>query len=668
MTDSAEKTRPADNVERRSTLETQVATNPKLLDTITARIAAGDYPKALLGALPDAALDNAHAARSPLESLVSTAPIAALEAIVKLTGRPPMLVRDDAVVMEPLPDFQPGTDLKIVSVQKWLPSVGRIEFLNADSSWGGTGSVVDKRGADLLVLTNRHVAKLVAQRAADGRGVFIRNWQGVRMGAEVDFREEADSRAGDRSRTATVTAIDYLADDLAADIALLRIAPGAYAPPAVFNMAAKDAGFNDLVALVGYPAFDPRNNAGAQAKYFHDIYNVKRFAPGFVTQVTSGASYLSHDCTSLGGNSGSPLINLDTGQLIGLHYAGEYLKANSAVSITTIKKVLSGAFTTVQVPGGVPGREGVAERRRDESHDAAHFTGREGFATAFLKKGTVATPWPGLNAALDATLALPSDTPAERGELRYTHFGVKYSATDKVPLMTAVNIDGGRSKRIKRGDDQWFFDGRIPRAIQLDAANFADPEIDRGHMVRREDPNWGTAEEAEQANADTFHYVNAAAQHARLNQSQHLWQGLENYILDSSRTGGFRASVFTGPVIGPDDPVIDGARVPLEYWKLVATLDESKQHLRATAYLLSQGQMIRDLLERRSRVEALEGITLGAYRTFQIAIADLAEATGYDFSAYLAADPLRRTDESVAGAAQAEPRFIAIENLSSIVL
>src|ERR1700752_1106393 len=37
---------------------------------------------------------------------------------------------------------------------------------------------------------------------------------------------------------------------------------------------------------------------------------------------------------------------------------------------------------------------------------------------------------------------------------------------------------------------------------------FKDDEIDRGHMVRREDPNW--CKDAETADSDTFHYTNAA--------------------------------------------------------------------------------------------------------------------------------------------------------------
>ena len=107
------------------------------------------------------------------------------------------------------------------------------------------------------------------------------------------------------------------------------------------------------------------------------------------------------------------------------------------------------------------------------------------------------------------------------------------------------------------------------------------------------------------ADGDTFHYVNACAQHSTLNQGKSLWQGLENYILDSARTHGFKACVFTGPVLRPEDWTrtrrsIDGAIAPLEFWKLVTTLDASGKKLHATAYLLSQGQLVRDLLLRRS--------------------------------------------------------------------
>ncbi len=633
---------------------------PEMLAAVNAKLAAGTLPPAVMAAVPPVIAAGSGHDGPALESNIGLGP---LEAIVKLTGRPPLLIANDKVVLEPLPDLPLGTDGKILAIQKWIPSVGRVEFLNAAMQWGGTGWVIDKRATGDIVITNRHVAKLVAQRAANGSGVFLRNPAGIRQGINVDFREEQDSTPGDTSHTVSIVAIDYIADDLSADAALLRISTSAPLHPSPLPLSAKEAVLDELVALIGYPARDPRNDADAQEQYFRDLYNVKRLAPGKVIQALSGDTTLSHDCTSLGGNSGSPLVSLDSGTVVGLHFSGVYGVANSAVGVGTLKKLLSGTTTQVAVAGPT---ESV---NSDGVHPAAFFKGRKGFTTKFLRtvsaNTSIATPWPKLPDALAQGLALPSDAPPEPNELRYSHFGVKYSAATKLPLITAVNIDGARTVRVKRTDDKWFADLRIPAAVQLGAENYADAEIDRGHMVRREDPNWGSKAIATTSNFDTFHYVNAAPQHSQLNQGKLLWQGLENYILDNARTAGFAACVFTGPVLGTDDPMIDGARVPLEYWKLVATLDESGSKLRATAYLLSQGQLIRDLLEKRSRTEAMEGIVLGEYRTFQIAIADLASATGYDFSAYVAADPLFRPQEAVEAS---DPRFIPLDSLDAMLL
>lgn len=579
----------------------------------------------------------------------------ALEAIVRMTGRPPLLVKDDKVVMEPLPGLPNTTRERIVANEKWIRSVGRVEFVNATMPWGGTGWVIDRKADGDIVATNRHVAKIVARRMANGQAVFMRNTAGVRMAARLDYREESGSAVGDASFTVPLSSIVYLADDLSADVCLFKIVLPNPLRRDPIPLADKEAKLNELVATIGYPAQDSRNDADPQEKYFRGLYNVKRFAPGLVIQTLGGDQTLSHDCTTLGGNSGSPLLSLESGKVVGLHFAGVFGRNNSAVGVGTLKKLLAGKIVAVAGPRLT---ESLQERP-DADHPAAFFQGRRGFNTRFLGPGR-ATPWPKLPPETDAGVARPSDKPREKGELRYTNFGVKYSADLKLPLITAVNIDGAKAKRIKRGSDQWFSDGRIPKAVQLNAGNYADAEIDRGHMVRREDPNWGPL--AQTANDDTFHYVNACPQHSQLNQGKLLWQGLENFILDSVRTAGAKACVFTGPVIGEDDPEIDGARVPLEYWKVVATEDDQGK-LRATAYLLSQGQMIRSLMERRRLTESMEGLELGPYRTFQIAVANLAEATGYDFSAYVSADPLHSAQESVA-----QPVFVTLETLEEMVL
>lgn len=634
--------------------EARARLTPAMLEVIRERIDARDLPPVLATGLGAAAVESLDRDQAPLESLV---PIAQLEAIIQRTGRPPLLIRNNAVVLEPLVDFPPNTDANVVGLNRCIPSVGRVEFLNFRMSWGGTGWVVGKKNGSYRVVTNRHVAKLVGKRIANGSGIFMRSnsGSGPLYQMHLDFKEEVDSVSDDGSRTVRVSKIDYLADDLAADMAVLLIPiPGFDITP--LELADREARRGELVALIGYPAFDSRNDVNDQARYFRDLYDVKRLAPGKVMQPLDAGSLLRHDCTSLGGNSGSPLISLEGAKVVGLHFSGLYGVENSAVGVTTIKKVLSGATTSVAVGGSI-------ESLADGHHEASHFAGREGFETSFLKDGAVKTPWPGLSPELAGGLVDPSDAPPEPHELRYTHFGVKYSGTHKLPLMTAVNIDGESAVRIKRGKDKWFTDGRIDLDVQLGAGNFKNAEIDRGHMVRREDPNWDSAV-AQLANDDTFHYVNAAAQHSRLNQGKALWQGLENYILDNSRTHGFRACVFTGPIIGETE-IIDGATVSIEFWKLVATLDEKGIKLRATAYLLSQGQLIRDLMEKRSLTEAVEGVVLGEYRTFQISVADLAEAAGYDFSAYVAADPLAPGPEE---AAIRSPAFIPLEELGNIVL
>jgi endonuclease G, mitochondrial len=453
-------------------------------------------------------------------------------------------------------------------------------------------------------------------------------------------------------------------------VALLRIAGDEL--PAPLALADKEAAARDIVALVGYPAYDTRNDADDQARYFRDLYDIKRFAPGKVMQALSGRTVLTHDCTSLGGNSGSPLVRLSDGKVVGLHFSGRYGISNSAVGVQTLRQLLhsgTAARTFVLPPIQAGGVEAA-----DQSHRPEQLADRPGYRPDFLGSGRLRAPWPGLPAEVEATLARPSDELAEQPfELRYTHFGVRFSAARRQPLMTAVNIDGQHSVRIKRETDVWFSDGRIPPDVQLRQADFADPEIDRGHMVRREDPNWDPdaatgvpSALAEQANLDTFHYTNAAAQHATMNRGTQLWLGLENYLLESARTHGFRACVFTGPVLRDDDPAI-GPRVlaPREFWKLVVMAGAGGDTLHATAYLLSQGDLIRELLESRDRTEANEGFVLGAYRTFQITVQDLAEATGYDMSAYADADPLPRAGGEEA--ADGGVLFHPLESLSEVI-
>lgn len=568
------------------------------------------------------------------------------EAIVRRYIRPPMLIKGDKIVYNPVPHFPELTEKAVRSVEHMVPSVGRVEFLNHAMRWGGTGFVVERLSATRsLFVTNRHVAEIVARRAKDGSGVFLRSNFGVFYGMKLDFKEEVDA-ASDARFELKAERIRYLADLSEPDVALIEIQTRPDLSPEPLLLADWPAKDRELVATIGYPAYDDRNDLTQMREYFGDFFDVKRFSGGLVMQ-EPGSLILRHDCTTLGGNSGSSLISLDdkrtsTNRVVGLHFQGEFGVENAAVGVETLKRLLRDGRGSI-VPGALLAG---ADERPDGSHEASAFAGRGGYQPAFLGENLI-VPLPSFGPEIADDLARPTDALPERPfELRYTHFGIYYSVGRRAPRVAAVNIDGARAVRIKRGDDQWFFDLRIPRDIQVGQKAYADPKIDRGHMVRREDPNWAEPDEKNNATAllandDTFHYTNSALQHSSLNQGKTLWQGLENYILDSARTEGFKACVFTGPVLRDDDPPIEpgGPQIPVEFWKIVA-MPAAEGGLHATGYLLSQGDLIRDLLSTRGRSEAAEGFVLGAYRTFQVAISHIEAITGLRFDVLRSADPL----------------------------
>ena len=62
-----------------------------------------------------------------------------------------------------------------------------------------------------------------------------------------------------------------------------------------------------------------------------------------------------HDCSTLGGNSGSVLLDLATGEAVGLHFAGRFLEANYAVPAAVVAARLEQVLRP-KPPGRPPGR------------------------------------------------------------------------------------------------------------------------------------------------------------------------------------------------------------------------------------------------------------------------------------------------------------------------
>jgi endonuclease G, mitochondrial len=274
------------------------------------------------------------------------------------------------------------------------------------------------------------------------------------------------------------------------------------------------------------------------------------------------------------------------------------------------------------VEDGLMSGGGVSVEERTMS--VQDYSGRKGYDPAFLGRDQmVALPGLGLWSADAPTV---SGAPGDQSPvLRYTNFSVVMSKSRRMPVLTAVNIDGQQLRALPRKGDVWYFDPRIPREFQVGNELYARNPLDRGHMVRRLDPVWG--DQARTANEDTFHYTNACPQHANLNQKS--WNDLENYVLDNAGAQALKVCVFTGPVLREDDPDYREVQLPREFWKIAVLIDEETGQLAATGYLLSQSKMITNLQE----------FAFGRFRTYQVAIARITRMTGLDFGHLIAADP-----------------------------
>jgi S1-C subfamily serine protease len=256
-----------------------------------------------------------------------------VQALLAFTSRPVLLVQGDRFA-EPPPVWADLDDLYRSDIETALRSVGRVELTGHPTfAWAGTAWVA----APGLVVTNRHVIQCFAEPAA---GTRWRLRQG--MTASIDFGRELDVEP-DGSRIFDVPADATILVHPEHDLALMPVArtsrDGAGTFPTALGIAADGGAVGEgrKVFVAGHPERDDSAPERLlQYRLFQGIFGVKRLQPGQVMAVLSDKSTVLHDCSTLGGNSGSPVVDLETNQVIGLHYAGFHRHANLAVAFWTL--------------------------------------------------------------------------------------------------------------------------------------------------------------------------------------------------------------------------------------------------------------------------------------------------------------------------------------------
>lgn len=252
-----------------------------------------------------------------------------LEALVLGQGlRPAFDIEDDAYGV--LPEPWQGLNERREALRPLIRGIGRIDVTghpDTDPAKLGTAFVCGRA----LLITNRHVAAEFVE--GTGEGSEIRFIPG-RL-ASVDLKQEVGSLA---SLPLVITAPVLVLD--AWDVALLQVEAlpaGVEALPLAGSVPPAIGGRE--AAVVGFPALDREEDVIAQMEIFRNVFDRKRLQPGRIkglgpVQSPRGSVVaLIHDCSTLGGNSGSAVIDVETASVWGLHFSGKTHVANFAVPI-----------------------------------------------------------------------------------------------------------------------------------------------------------------------------------------------------------------------------------------------------------------------------------------------------------------------------------------------
>lgn len=252
----------------------------------------------------------------------------ALEAVILTVGRPALLIQQGSfppapVGWESLEDHRPA-------IENTIPSVGRIDIVAEKKRYHlGTGFVV----APNLVMTNAHIVQKLARRDDDGTWMF---YQGREHSMEmIGEKGSADSW---QFRISNVNSVHPTFD-----LALIDIEPvstdESRPAPAPLRFARIDPSPQVDVYLLGYPEADKTGETPKEVieEIFGKDYGVKRLQPGRYAKNLDDGPTFAHDCSTLGGNSGSCVVDLQTNEVIGLHFRGYYGVQNDAIALWKLR-------------------------------------------------------------------------------------------------------------------------------------------------------------------------------------------------------------------------------------------------------------------------------------------------------------------------------------------
>lgn len=263
------------------------------------------------------------------------------EAIIIPYKRPVLDITADDFSAPP-PDWEFLDDFRS-QIKLLLPSIGRIDVPGLSNMiYAGTGFFVGKG----LLMTNRHVALYFTGGVGAGSKYVT-----LQSGLDTFFDPKYEVGAGGTGEGAKKYRVKkVLVVHPHWDMALLEVDTDDGELPEGLKLASEppqnfSGGAQQNVFVVGYPMLDIRGNMPEQINIFRNIFGRKRLMPGFLrgfdnveTKWKRMLNAATHDTSTLGGNSGSAIIDLLSGTVLALHFGGRYLKMNYGVPMWELAK------------------------------------------------------------------------------------------------------------------------------------------------------------------------------------------------------------------------------------------------------------------------------------------------------------------------------------------
>jgi V8-like Glu-specific endopeptidase len=281
-------------------------------------------------------------------ALLSADETKALHAFVHLLARPALRVVNGAV--QAIPQSWDRLKTAHESVLRRIRGVGRID--TNVRGHVGTGWFV----AENMLLTNRHVVGGLCGLNPHSDPKWLDKLPAAAVKTNKLWNEDPSQRpvwdpaeAPSAASTAVGTITKIRAFHKFLDMGLLEVTGVANSKDLVLRMqAAPPAALaKHDVYLAGYPGVTPPHGVSFEVAklLFPDAASsgLKRVSPGQLVKllddmpIADNKPRESHDGSTLGGSSGSPVINFDNHRVVALHYAGQYGLENYSVPLWLVK-------------------------------------------------------------------------------------------------------------------------------------------------------------------------------------------------------------------------------------------------------------------------------------------------------------------------------------------